>query len=153
MHINGLIDPLSIILSQDKRPITMGRHDLATMPLIGWITRRMGNQPVIRRAEQASGIVGPEYSKSINHRTLLTMSHCIAGGHGAVVMPEGKSHQDSKLHHLRTGALRFSLNATLSPMQRKSLLRPSNLWASTSDVTIGSVPMFTWSTQNHYRFQ
>ena len=111
MHINGLVDPLSIILSQDKRPITMGRHDLATMPLIGWITRRMGNQPVIRRAEQASGIVGPEYSKSINHRTLLTMSHCIAGGHGAVVMPEGKSHQDSKLHHLRTGALRFSLNA------------------------------------------
>lgn len=111
MHINGLVDPLSIILSQEKRPITMGRHDLATMPFIGWITRRMGNQPVIRRAEQASGIVGPEYSRSINHRTLLTMSHCIAGGYGAVVMPEGKSHQDSKLHHFRTGAMRFSLNA------------------------------------------
>ena len=111
MHINGLIDPLCIILSQEKRPITMGRHDLATMPFIGWLTRRMGNQPVIRRAEQASGIVDSEYSKSINHRTLLTMAHCISGGHGAVVMPEGKSHQDSKLHHLRTGAMRFSLNA------------------------------------------
>ena len=112
IHINGLVDPLSIILSQDKRPITMGRHDLATMPFIGWLTRRMGNQPVIRRAEQKSGVSDQDFAKSINHRTLLTMSHCIAGGHGAVVMPEGKSHQDSKLHKLRTGAMRFAINAS-----------------------------------------
>jgi len=112
IHINGLVDPLSIILSQDKRPITMGRHDLATMPFIGWLTRRMGNQPVIRRAEQKSGVSDQDFAKSINHRTLLTMSHCISGGHGAVVMPEGKSHQDSKLHKLRTGAMRFAINAS-----------------------------------------
>ena len=112
IHINGLVDPLSIILSQEKRPITMGRHDLATMPFIGWLTRRMGNQPVIRRAEQKSGVSDQDFAKSINHRTLLTMSHCISGGHGAVVMPEGKSHQDSKLHKLRTGAMRFAINAS-----------------------------------------
>ncbi|MCH1591996.1 MAG: 1-acyl-sn-glycerol-3-phosphate acyltransferase, partial [Candidatus Thalassarchaeaceae archaeon] len=112
IHINGLVDPLSIILSQEKRPITMGRHDLATMPFIGWLTRRMGNQPVIRRAEQSSGVSGAEFALSINHRTLLTMSHCISGGHGAVVMPEGKSHQDSRLHKLRTGAMRFAINAS-----------------------------------------
>lgn len=112
MHINGLVDPLSIILSQEKRPITMGRHDLATMPFIGWLTRRMGNQPVIRRAEQKSGVSDQDFARSINHRTLLTMSHCISGGHGAVVMPEGKSHQDSKLHKLRTGAMRFAINAS-----------------------------------------
>ena len=112
IHINGLVDPLSIILSQEKRPITMGRHDLATMPFIGWLTRRMGNQPVIRRAEQKSGVSDQEFAKAINHRTLLTMSHCISGGHGAVVMPEGKSHQDSRLHKLRTGAMRFAINAS-----------------------------------------
>jgi len=112
IHINGLVDPLSIILSQDKRPITMGRHDLATMPFIGWLTRRMGNQPVIRRAEQKSGVSDQDFARSINHRTLLTMSHCISGGHGAVVMPEGKSHQDSRLHKLRTGAMRFAINAS-----------------------------------------
>ena len=112
IHINGLVDPLSIILSQEKRPITMGRHDLATMPFIGWLTRRMGNQPVIRRAEQRSGVSDQDFAKAINHRTLLTMSHCISGGHGAVVMPEGKSHQDSKLHKLRTGAMRFAINAS-----------------------------------------
>ncbi len=112
IHINGLVDPLAIILSQEKRPITMGRHDLATMPFIGWLTRRMGNQPVIRRAEQRSGVSDQDFAKSINHRTLLTMSHCISGGHGAVVMPEGKSHQDSKLHKLRTGAMRFAINAS-----------------------------------------
>ena len=41
----------------------------------------------------------------------MTMANCIASGHPAVVMPEGKSHQDSKLHALRTGTLRFTLNA------------------------------------------
>ena len=56
MHINGLIDPLVIITSQTKRTITMGRHDLATMPLIGWFTRRLGNQPIIRRVERDKGV-------------------------------------------------------------------------------------------------
>ena len=97
----------------------MGRHDLATMPFIGWLTRRMGNQPVIRRAERDKGVSDNEFAKAINHRTLLTMSHCISGGHKAVVMPEGKSHQDSKLHKLRTGPMRFAINAsTIASVQR-----------------------------------
>ena len=46
-HINGLVDPAMMISSQDQRVISMGRHDLMTMPLIGWFSRRMGSQPVI----------------------------------------------------------------------------------------------------------
>lgn len=112
MHINGLIDPLVIITSQTKRTITMGRHDLATMPLIGWFTRRLGNQPIIRRVERDKGVSDNEFAEMINHRSLLTMAHCISGGYAAVVMPEGKSHQDSRLHKLRTGPMRFAINAS-----------------------------------------
>ena len=112
MHINGLIDPLAIITSQTKRTITMGRHDLATMPLIGWFTRRLGNQPIIRRVERDKGVSDNEFAEMINHRSLLTMAHCISGGYAAVVMPEGKSHQDSRLHKLRTGPMRFAINAS-----------------------------------------
>jgi len=120
IHINGLVDPLSIVRTQDRRIITMGRHDLMTMPLIGWINRRMGSQPVIRRPEIESGISDEEYARTINHRTLLTMTNCIAAGHNAVVMPEGKSHQDSRLHKFRTGTMRFAINAAAIANQRKS---------------------------------
>ena len=111
MHLNGLIDPLAIMKSQDRRIIAIGRHDIMTMPVIGWLTRRIGSQPVIRRAELERGVGDPGFAKRINQRSMLTMANCIASGHAAIVMPEGKSHQDSKLHALRTGALRFTLNA------------------------------------------
>jgi len=110
-HINGLIDPLAIMKSQDRRIIAIGRHDIMTMPVIGWLTRRIGSQPVIRKAELERGVGDPGFAKRINKRSMLTMANCIASGHTAIVMPEGKSHQDTKLHALRTGALRFTLNA------------------------------------------
>ena len=55
MHINGLVDPATLVRSQDRRIISMGRHDLMTMPLIGWFSRRMGSQPVIRKSEIENG--------------------------------------------------------------------------------------------------
>ena len=117
-HINGLVDPMALIIAQDRRIISMGRHDIMTMPLVGWFARRMGSQPVIRRSEINAGISGEEYATKINHRTLLTMSNCLASGHNAIVMPEGKSHQDSRLHKFRTGAFRFALNAAAISKER-----------------------------------
>jgi len=111
IHLNGLVDPTTMVHSQDRRVISMGRHDLMTMPLIGWFSRRMGSQPVIRRSEIENGVSDEEYAKKINDRTLLTMTNCIASGHNALVMPEGKSHQDSRLHRFKTGPMRFALNA------------------------------------------
>jgi len=118
-HINGLIDPLAIMQSQDRRIIAIGRHDIMTMPVIGWITRRIGSQPVIRRAELERGVSDPEFAKKINKRSMLTMANCIASGHAAIVMPEGKSHQDTKMHALRTGALRFALSAASIAHERE----------------------------------
>jgi len=111
MHINGLVDPATLVHSQDRRIISMGRHDLMTMPLIGWFSRRMGSQPVIRKSEIENGVSDEEYARKINDRTLLTMTNCIASGYNAMVMPEGKSHQDPHLHRFKTGPMRFALNA------------------------------------------
>ena len=111
IHINGLVDPLAIMKSQSRRIISIGRHDIMTMPVIGWLTRRMGSQPVIRKAEIEGGFADKELATKIYQRSMLTMANCIASGHAAIVMPEGKSHQDSHLHALRTGPLRFTLNA------------------------------------------
>ena len=111
MHINGLVDPATLVSSQDRRIISMGRHDLMTMPLVGWFSRRMGSQPVIRKSEIENGVSDEEYARKINDRTLLTMTNCIASGYNAMVLPEGKSHQDPHLHRFKTGPMRFALNA------------------------------------------
>ena len=111
IHINGLVDPATLVSSQDRRIISMGRHDLMTMPLVGWFSRRMGSQPVIRKSEIENGGSDEEYARKINDRTLLTMTNCIASGYNAMVLPEGKSHQDPHLHRFKTGPMRFALNA------------------------------------------
>ena len=124
IHLNGLVDPTTMVHSQNRRVISMGRHDLMTMPLIGWFSRRMGSQPVIRKSEIEKGVSDDEYARKINDRTLLTMTHCIASGHNALVMPEGKSHQDSRLHRFKTGPMRFALNAA-SIAQHRGLPLPA----------------------------
>ena len=124
IHLNGLVDPTTMVHSQDRRVISMGRHDLMTMPLIGWFSRRMGSQPVIRKSEIENGVSDEEYAKKINDRTLLPMTNCIASGHNALVMPEGKSHQDSRLHRFKTGPMRFALNAA-SIAQHRGLPHPA----------------------------
>lgn len=108
-HINGLVDPTLMIITQEKRVISLGRHDLITGPVIGWWARRNGSQPVLRKAEVEAGLTDENFARKINDRSMLTIANCLAGGHGAVIMPEGKSHQDSKLHALRTGAARAAL--------------------------------------------
>lgn len=129
-HINGLIDPSIMIKTQKKRIISLGRHDLVTGPVIGWWARRDGAQPVLRKAEINAGVTDPEFAKKINNRSMLTVANCLAGGHGAVIMPEGKSHQDSKLHAFRTGFARAALVAAAIAKERQKplpVIQPTGL--------------------------
>lgn len=117
-HINGLVDPMVIVRVQKKRVISLGRHDLTTRPVIGWWARRFGSQPVLRRAEIEAGVVDAEFARYINDRSMLTVAACLASGNSAVVMPEGKSHQESQLHALRTGSSRSALAAAAIAAER-----------------------------------
>ena len=129
-HINGLVDAGVMIKTQKKRIISLGRHDLITGPIIGWWSRRNGAQPVLRKAEVEAGLTDPEFARKINDRSMLTIANCLAGGHGAVIMPEGKSHQDSKLHALRTGAARAALVAAAIANERGNpppVIQPTGL--------------------------
>ena len=105
-HINGLVDPLVIVNSQERRFTALGRHDLVTRPLLGWWCRGLGIQPILRRVEMAEGVTDSEFARFINQRSMLTVSNCISTGHSAVVFPEGTSHQDSLLHGFKTGPFR-----------------------------------------------
>ena len=122
MHINGLVDPATLVRSQDTRIISMGRHDLMTMPLIGWFSRRMGSQPVIRKSEIENGISDEEYARKINDRTLLTMTNCIASGYNAMVMPEGKS---TRIHIFTRSRLAQRDSLTRQPPLRNTEAFPT----------------------------
>lgn len=117
-HTNSLIDPMCISVTQPKRLIFGGRHDLITRPIIGPIASRMGSQPVIRQAELARGGTTSEEAAQINGKTMLTLAECIANGHASALFPEGTSHEDSKMKRLRTGPMRSVIAANSIASER-----------------------------------
>jgi 1-acyl-sn-glycerol-3-phosphate acyltransferase len=118
-HTSGLVDPLGIVMTHPHRFIGIGRHDLVSRPLIGWWVRNIGGQPIIRRREIDAKLIDESNAKRINDRSLATMSHALAGGAGAVIMPEGTSHLDPFIHRMRSGAFRIAANAVAIAKHRQ----------------------------------
>ena len=110
-HTNGLMDPLAIFLNHPKEFVVGARHDLVTRPLLGWWTRRLAVQPVVRKAELLRGGCTEEEALHLNGRSLLALSNGIAHGFGCVLFPEGTSHSESHMIRFKTGPFRTVLAA------------------------------------------
>jgi len=110
-HTNGLMDPLGIFLQHPKEFVVGARHDLVTRPLLGWWTRRLAVQPVVRKAELLRGGCTEEEAMHLNGRSLLALSSGIAHGFGCVLFPEGTSHDKSHMIRFKTGPIRTVLAA------------------------------------------
>lgn len=145
-HINGLVDPLVIVNSQERRFTALGRHDLVTRPLIGWWCRALGIQPILRRVEMTEGITDSEFAKFINQRSMLTVSNCISAGYSAIVFPEGTSHQDPQLHGFKTGPFRTVFAASAIAELEVSQNPTFNQQGSIGETTQNSEPTTTLST-------
>ena len=117
-HTNALIDSATILVTQPKKLVFGGRHDLLTRPLIGHIASISGSQPIIRQAERARGGASAEAASRINSKTMLTLAECIANGHGSALFPEGTSHEDSMMRRLRTGPMRSVIAANSIARER-----------------------------------
>ena len=110
-HTNGLIDALGIMLPNPKKFVMGGRHDLVTRPILGWWTRKLAVQPVVRKAELLRGGCSEEEATHLNGKTLLALSKGISHGFGCVLFPEGTSHAESHMIRFRTGPMRTVLAA------------------------------------------
>ena len=110
-HTNGLMDPLGIFLNHPKEFVVGARHDLVTRSLLGWWTRRLAVQPVVRKAELLRGGCTEEEALHLNGRSLLALSSGIAHGFGCVLFPEGTSHSESHMIRFKTGPIRTVLAA------------------------------------------
>ena len=102
-HTNGILDALQITLKHPKHFVLGARHDLVTRPMLGWWTRKMAVQPVVRKAELLRGGCSEEEANFLNGRSLLTLASGIAHGFGCVLFPEGTSHNNSYMLRFRTG--------------------------------------------------
>jgi len=105
-HTNGLLDALHIVLQHPNHFVMGGRHDLVTRPLLGWWTRKLAVQPVVRKAELLRGGCSEEEATQINGRSLMMLATGISAGFGCVLFPEGTSHHDSSMLRFRTGPFR-----------------------------------------------
>ena len=112
LHTNGLLDALQITLNHPKYFVFGGRHDLVTRPLLGWWTRKMAVQPVVRKAELLRGGCSEEEANFLNGRSLMTLASGISNGYGCVLFPEGTSHNNAYMLRFRTGPMRKVLAAS-----------------------------------------
>ena len=88
------------------------RHDLVTRPVLGWWTRKMAVQPVVRKAELLRGGCTEEEANFLNGRSLMALASGISHGYGCVLFPEGTSHNNSYMIRFRTGPMRTVLAAS-----------------------------------------
>ena len=118
-HTNGLMDPLAIFLNHPKEFVVGARHDLVTRPLLGWWTRRLAVQPVVRKAELLRGGCTEEEALHLNGRSLLALSSGVAHGFGCVLFPEGTSHSNAHMIRFKTGPVRTVLAAAAIAKSKK----------------------------------
>jgi glycerol-3-phosphate O-acyltransferase/dihydroxyacetone phosphate acyltransferase len=103
-HPNGLIDPALVFCALPRRISFLAKSTLFTMPVLGRLLRTVEALPVYRRVDAAADV-------SLNRltfqrcRELLRRNRCIA------IFPEGRSHNETSLLPVKTGAARIALGA------------------------------------------
>ena len=111
-HTNGILDALQIALNHPEYFVIGARHDLVTRPILGWWTRKMAVQPVVRKAELLRGGCTEDEANFLNGRSLMALASGISHGYGCVLFPEGTSHNNSYMIRFRTGPMRTVLAAS-----------------------------------------
>ncbi|MDQ3907289.1 MAG: 1-acyl-sn-glycerol-3-phosphate acyltransferase [Acidobacteriota bacterium] len=103
-HPNGLIDPALVFCALPRRISFLAKSTLFDLPILSRLLRLVEALPVYRRVDAPADV-------SLNQRTfarcraLLRRNRCIA------IFPEGRSHDETQLQPVKTGAARIALGA------------------------------------------
>ena len=100
-HFNGFIDPLVIAASLKRLPRFIAKASLTSVPLLGFVMRRVGVVFVHRRVDGAAG----------NDDAFAECHQALAGGDVVAIFPEGTTHDRPRLDPIKTGAARIALGA------------------------------------------
>lgn len=103
-HPNSLVDPLLVFRCSERATRPLGRAPLFDRLLLGPVMRALGGIPVHRRQDDPG----------VMHRNEETFREAVGvllEGGAIQIYPEGRSHSESQLAELRTGAARIALLA------------------------------------------
>jgi 1-acyl-sn-glycerol-3-phosphate acyltransferase len=103
-HPNGLIDPALVFCALPRRISFLAKSTLFGMPVMGALLRAVEALPVYRRVDDAAE-VGRNRLTFQKCRELLARGRCVA------IFPEGRSHDETRLLPVKTGAARIALGA------------------------------------------
>ena len=103
-HPNAMIDPSLVFALTERRVTFLAKAPLLTMPVLGFVMRRLGALPVYRRQDDPTRM-------GRNEGTLDAAAAALAGGGAITIFPEGRSHSEPGLGEIRTGAARIVLKA------------------------------------------
>lgn len=99
-HPNALLDPLLIqYFAQAGRIRFVAKAPLFKIPVFGWILRKMGAIPVVRRFEAGGNVDYTEFFQSC--------VGALESGDSIVIFPEGRSLPQPYLAPLKTGPARL----------------------------------------------
>ena len=106
-HPSGLIDPMLMTAVLPGQLITVAKHTLFRVPLLGRLLSFSGVVPV----ERANDTDDPEGARQRNASRLATLASNLAQGKDVLIFPEGSTHSDSDVRRVRSGAARILLAA------------------------------------------
>jgi len=95
-HRSGMDIPIILTLVEAH---IISRHDLATWPFLGVLSRRVGTLFVDRSSQRSGASV------------LKTVAATLEAGEGVVMFPEGTAHPGDEVHEFRTGAFKSAQRA------------------------------------------
>lgn len=116
-HPNGLVDPGLVLTRFPKMVVFGARHGLFSVPLLGFVLRRLGTVPIYRAVDATRG--DPDARRAANKRSLDALAGAIARGSYAALFPEGVSHDAPHLAEIKTGAARLYYRARALRRDRK----------------------------------
>lgn len=103
-HPNSIIDPLLLVLFEDRPLRFVARDGLFRVPLLGAVLRAVGAIPVRRRMDH-------EGAKVDNAQALAACVEALESGGVIVLFPEGKTHARLRVEPIKTGVARIALDA------------------------------------------
>lgn len=111
-HQNALVDPILVLTDAPCAISPIAKSTLWSIPGLEWLLDVAEAVPLVRRQD------APGKDARANDATFDRIASHLAGGGNVLIFPEGKSHSESKVAPLRTGAARMLLLAAKRAAER-----------------------------------
>ena len=103
-HANSLIDPVIMGIATGRRIHYLAKAPLFDVPVMGQILKALGMIPAFRASDDKSQV-------RRNLESLDVAAQQLAEGRDVGIFPEGKSHDETHVEQVKSGAARIALKA------------------------------------------